>query len=130
MILSLTLNGNLVPKAGVLFPLKAPSNHKRSCFIDNDEAGLDQGGHILVYDLVYYAEALTSQTKQIFSAAIAAIWKRVPWGQMATVHGARAAPRGGLKRPPPSSGTATHAGSSPAPMMIFIRAPRWAWLAT
>ena len=50
----------VVPKAGVLFPLKAPSGHKRSCFVDNDELRLDQDGRNLVYDLVYVAEALAS----------------------------------------------------------------------
>jgi hypothetical protein len=85
----------LVPKAGVLFPLKAPSGHKRSCFVDNDEERLDQDGRILVYHLVYFAQALASQTKQTFSAALMAIWKRVPWGQRATVRGPRATPRGG-----------------------------------
>ena len=45
-----------MPKAGVLFPLKAPSGQKRSYFVDNDEERLDQDGRILVYDLVYYAE--------------------------------------------------------------------------
>jgi hypothetical protein len=85
------LSERLVPKAGVLFPLKAPSGHKRSCFIDIDEERLVQDGRILVYDLVYFAQALASQTKQTFSAALTAIWKRVPWGQRAIVHGPRAA---------------------------------------
>ena len=43
-----------------MFLLKAPSGHKRSCFVDNDEERLDQDGRILVYDLVYYAVALAS----------------------------------------------------------------------
>jgi hypothetical protein len=43
-----------------VFLLKAPSGHKRSCFVDNDEERLDQDGRILVYDLVYYAVALAS----------------------------------------------------------------------
>ena len=83
-----------MPKAGVLFPLKAPSGHKRSCFIDIDEERLDQDGRILVYDLVYFAVALASQTKQTFSAALTAIRKRVPSGQRASVLGPRATPRG------------------------------------
>ena len=50
----------LVPKAGVLFPLKAPSGQERSCFIDIDEERLVQDGRILVYDLVNFAQALAS----------------------------------------------------------------------
>ena len=88
-----------MPKAGVLFPLKAPSGQERSCFIDIDEERLDQAGHFLVYDLVYFALALASQTKQTFSAAMAAISKRVPSGQRATVHGPRATPRGAETAP-------------------------------
>ena len=84
-----------MPKAGVLFPLKAPSDRKRSCFIDNDEVRLDQGGHILVYDLVYFARALASQAKQTFSAALTATSKRVPSGQMTAVLGPRPTPGGG-----------------------------------
>jgi hypothetical protein len=49
-----------VPKAGVLFPLKAPSGQERSCFIDIDEERLVQDGRILVYDLVNFAQALAS----------------------------------------------------------------------
>ena len=88
----------LVPKAGVLFPLKAPSGHKRSYFIDNDEERLDQDGHILVYDLVNFARALASLAKQTFSAALTATSNRVPSGQMTLVRGPR--PPGGDETAP------------------------------
>ena len=88
-------NRGVVPKAGVLFPLKAPSGHKRSYFIDNDEERLDQDGHILVYDLVNFARALASLAKQTFSAALTATSNRVPSGQMTLVLGPRPTPGGG-----------------------------------